>query len=289
MWRAWSTLAGSESNFPGLRARKPVPTLNQMINVQGPLTAEWTKIRTVRSTLWSLLLTVVISVGGGYLVALSLRTSFSRLPLSQQVHFDPLFAAFYSLTLGQLALVVFGVVVVGSEYSSGTICASLVAVPRRGLFYGAKVLAGMLAAFAVGVPTVVTTFLAAQAALGPHGTSLAARGSAQAAFGACLYLTLICAFAMGTAATLRSSARALSILIPLLFLGSQGLGNVPEIKTFTQYLPDQAGMVIMHLAGAPGGSRFGRPYGPWAGLGILTLWAAGALVCGYLVLARADA
>jgi ABC-2 type transport system permease protein len=110
-----------------------------------------------------------------------------------------------------------------------------------------------------------------------------------AAFGACLYLTLICAFAMGTAATLRSSARALSILIPLLFLGSQGLGNVPKIKTFTQYLPDQAGMVIMHLAGAPGGSRFGRPYGPWAGLGILTLWAAGALVCGYLVLARADA
>jgi ABC-type transport system involved in multi-copper enzyme maturation permease subunit len=253
------------------------------------LAAEWTKIRSVRSTAWALTLTVLISACLGYAVALILRGDFSHLPPNQREHFDPLFATFYSLTLGQLALVVFGVLVVSGEYTSGTIRASLAAMPRRGRYYGAKILAGTLVALPVCLVTVAITFAAAQWALGPHRTSMASAASVQASLGACLYLTLMCALAMGVAAALRSSARALGILLPLLFLGSQGLGNVPVIKTVTQYLPDQAGMVIMHLTGVPGDPRFSRPYGPWEGLGILALWTAAALACGYLVLARADA
>jgi ABC-2 type transport system permease protein len=256
---------------------------------QAVLAAEWIKIRSVRSTAWTLAATFLLSVSLSYVVGLSFRADFSHLPPQQQDSFDPLFATFYSLTIGQLALVVFGVLVVGSEYGSGTIRASLSAIPQRGLFYGSKVLAGSLAALAASMVTVIATFFTAQAALGPHRTSLQAGGSAQAALGACLYLTLICAFAMGVAAILRSSARALGILLPLLFLGSQGLGNIPKIKTVTQYLPDQAGMVIMHLTGPPGDARFSRPYGPWTGLGILVIWTATALISGYLVLARTDA
>ncbi len=266
--------------------------MNQVTS-KGPgpaiIAAEWIKIRSLRSTLWSLLLTVPISVGLGYLVSHILRASFPQLPADQRAHFDPLYATFYSLTIGQLALVAFGVLTVGSEYSSGTIRVSLVAVPRRGVFYGGKVLAGAFVAFAISLVTVGLTFFTAQSALGPHATSLTAAGSAQAAAGACLYLTLICVLAMGVAAMLRSSARALGILLPLLFLGSQGLGNIPKIKTVAQYLPDQAGMVIMHLTGPAGDPRFGRPYGPWTGLGIVALWTAAALLGGYLVLARADA
>jgi hypothetical protein len=93
---------------------------------------------------------------------------------------------------------------------------------------------------------------------------------------------------MGVTAILRSTAFALIIMMPLLFLDSQGLGNVPGLQKVIDYLPDQAGAVIMHLSG-PGGGRFGRPFGPWAGMGIMLAWTAAALACGYLVLARTDA
>ena len=92
---------------------------------------------------------------------------------------------------------------------------------------------------------------------------------------------------MGVTAILRSQARALGMMMPLLFLDSQGLGNVSGLKTVIDYLPDQAGAVIMHLSG-PAGGRFSRPYGPWTGMAIMLAWAVAALACGYLVLARTD-
>jgi ABC-type transport system involved in multi-copper enzyme maturation permease subunit len=252
------------------------------------VTAELTKMRTVRSARWTLLLTLLIGAGLGYAVSLSLRVSFPRLPPQQQHDFDPLFATFYGLSIGQLALVAFGATVTGGEYSTGTITASLMAVPRRGLFYAAKITAGLLAAAAIAVVTVPATFLAAQQALGPHRASATAPGTMQAVAGACLYLTLICALAMGITMIARSRTAALAIMMPLLFLDSQGLGNVPGLQKVIDYLPDQAGAVIMHLSGT-GGGRFSRPFSPWTGLAIMAAWTAAALIGGYLVLARTDA
>lgn len=253
------------------------------------LTSDWTKIRTVRSTMWSLSLTFVIGVGLSYLIGFSFRNSFPTMPRDQQERFDPLFATFYSITLAQLALVVFGVLVVSSEYSSGTIRASLLAVPRRGLFYGCKMLAAILPAIAVSLVTVLVTFATAQVALGQYRTSLGANGVPRTIVGAVVYLTLICLFAMGVATMLRSSTRSLAILLPLFFLGSQGLGNVPKLKTVTQYLPDQAGSVIMHIVGPPENPVIARDFGAWTGIGILALWTAVALIGGYLVLRHRDA
>lgn len=253
------------------------------------LLSSWTKIRTVRSTLWTLLPTFVVCVGLGTLLGLTFGGSFDELPADQQERWDPLFPAFYGVTLGQLPLVVFGVLVMSGEYTSGTIRASLTAVPRRGLFYCCAIVAGGLAALGVALITVPVTFLVAQAGLNPHGTTFGADGVPTAIVGTALYLTLMCLLAMGVATMLRSSVRALSIMLPLLFLGSQGLGNIPKVKTVTQYLPDQTGWVMMHLTGPGGDALFERPYGPWTGLGITALWAAAALLGGYLVLRRRDA
>ncbi|WP_218577417.1 ABC transporter permease subunit [Phytohabitans rumicis] len=246
--------------------------------------AELTKIRTVRSTVWTLLLAVALSVGLAYLLGLSWRNAYDRLE-----NFDPLVAGFMPLTLGQLPLVVFGALTVTSEYSTGTIRASLAAVPDRARFYAGKVLAGTLVAAVVAVVTVPVTFVVAQAGLGPYGTSLGADGVVPALVGACLYLTLMCAFAIGVAAALRHTALVLGILLPVLFLGSQGLGNIPAIKAVTQYLPDQTGWVVMHLAGPQDDPRWARDYGAWTGLALLALWAAAALAAGYLSLRRRDA
>jgi ABC-2 type transport system permease protein len=252
------------------------------------ITSELTKIRTVRSMTWALLLTPVICVVLGYAVSLSLRVSFPRLPAQQREDWDPLFATFYSLSVGQFALVVFGVTVTGSEYPTRMIMTSLTVVPRRGLFYAAKIAAGLLAAAVTAALTVAATFFAAQFALGPHRVLSDAPGALQAAFGAWLYLTLICALAMGVTAITRSPALSLVVMVPLLFLDSQGLGNVPGLQRIVDYLPDQAGAVITHLSGA-GAGHFGRPYGPWTGMAIMLGWTAAALIGGYAVLSRTDA
>jgi ABC-2 type transport system permease protein len=248
--------------------------------MRAALTAELTKIRSVRSTRWALLATFSISAGLAYVICASLAGSFARMPLDRQRAFDPLYASSYSLTIGQLAVVAFGVLVIGAEYSSGTLSASLAAMPNRGRFYGCKLAATALVAVPAAAATALASFFAGQAALGSHRTTLTAPGSVQAVLGGCLYLVLICLLATGVATALRGTAKALGILLPLLLVDAQGLANVPVLKPVLQYLPDQAGQVIS--------PQFGRPYGPWAGVAILALWVAVALAVGYLVLDRAD-
>jgi hypothetical protein len=172
---------------------------------------------------------------------------------------------------------------VSSEYTGGTIRTSLTAMPSRTRFYFAKIAAIGISALAVSAVTVALTFGVAQAVLGDKGVSW----DWQSTIGATLYLTLMCLLAAGITAVLRSAAITLAVLMPLLFLGSQGLGNLPGIKEVAQYLPDQAGWVIMHLTGPD--PAFARDYGPWTGLGITALWAAAALAGGLMLLRRRDA
>lgn len=258
-------------------------------SVRGTLISEWTKIRTVRSTVWTLAVAFVLCVGLGELFARLIRAEFDGMGRQAQANFDPVTTGFYSLTLGQISLVTFGVLVVGSEYTSGTIRTSLTAVPHRGQFYAAKVLAATTTAAAFSLVTVVVTFVTTQAALGPHGTSLDRPGVLRAVFGASAYLTLMCAFSMGVAAMLRGTALPLGIMIPLLFLNSQGLGNVPKIRTVAQFLPDQAGAVMMQVVRPASSFITHRDFGPWTGLAILLAWTSAALAGGYLTLRRRDA
>lgn len=252
--------------------------------------AEWTKLRTLRSSHWALSSAFVVSVGLGVLAGRSFNSGWERLPADQRNGFDPTAVGFYGVALGQLAVVVFGVLAVGTEYGGyggGTIRASLAAVPRRGLFYGAKVLAVATATLPVCLLTAFAAFFAAQAALGPHGTGLGGEGALRATLGAAVYLALMSLFAVGVTTVLRGSARAMAILLPLLFLGSQGLGNAPGLRAVSRYLPDQAGIAMLQTGGR--GVLLRDPLSPTAGLAVLLCWTAAALVGGYLVLRRRDA
>ncbi|MDT0308084.1 ABC transporter permease subunit [Streptomyces sp. DSM 44917] len=256
--------------------------------MRAALAAELLKIRTLRGTLWAAAAAVPAAAGPAALIGAGLRASYPELPADQRAGFDPLFAGAYPIVFAQLALVVLAVLAVGGEYASGTIRASLLAVPRRGAFYRAKVLAVALTGALAAAVTVPVSFLAGQAALGPYGVSPGAPGVPGALVGAWLYLTLITLFAAGFAALLRSPARALGVLLPLLFLGAQGLGNVPGLGSVLQYLPDQAGAVALRMAGPPEAPVFDRDFGPWTGLAILAAWAAAALAAGYAAVRRRD-
>ncbi|WP_394430346.1 ABC transporter permease subunit [Streptomyces sp. SGAir0957] len=250
------------------------------------LRSEWTKIRSVNSTALTLGLAVVVSVGLGMLISALSKNEFNNLSTEDKLTFDPTFTAFAGLTLGQLALVVFGVLVVASEYSTGMIRTSLAAVPRRGTFLFSKIAVAALLALVVALVTSFAAFFLGQAMLGDHSTDLGSPNVLRAVIGAALYMTLMAMFAMGVAAILRSPMLALGILMPFLFLVSPILGNVSATKKVAQYFPDQAGSKIMQVVTPPGDDA---PYGPWGGLVILVVWVVVALLVGYALLKKRDA
>ncbi|EMF30575.1 ABC transporter permease [Streptomyces pseudogriseolus] len=248
--------------------------------------SEWTKIRSVASTVWTLSSAVVVTIALGMLISALSRSEFDNLDRREQLSFDPTFISFAGTSLGQLAMIVFGVLVVSNEYSTGMIRASLAAVPRRGVFLFSKLTVATVLAFVVGMATSFATFFLGQLMLGDLGTSLSDDGVLRAVIGGGLYMTLIALFSMGVATMLRSPMLSLGILMPFFFLISNILGNVDATKKVGQFLPDQAGSRIMQVVTPLDDDT---PYGPWGGLGIMALWVIAAVAGGYVLLRRRDA
>jgi len=250
------------------------------------LRSEWTKIRSVASTLWTLSLAAVVTVVLGVLISLLSKNEFDDMSAKDRLSFDPTFISFAGMSLGQLAMIVFGVLVVSNEYSTGMIRTSLSAVPQRGTFLFSKMAVATGLAFLVGIVTSFVAFFLGQAMLGSHRASISDPGVLRAVIGGGLYMTLIAVFSMGVATMLRSPMLSLGILMPFFFLISAILGNVSATKKIGQFLPDQAGNRIMQVV-TPVDDDV--PYGPWGGLGIMALWVVLAVASGYVLLKRRDA
>lgn len=248
--------------------------------------SEWTKIRSVASTVWTLSLAVIVTTALGMLISALSKNEFDNMSRRDQLSFDPTFISFAGMTLGQLAMIVFGVLVVSNEYSTGMIRSSLAAVPRRGTFLFSKIAVATGLALVVGMATSFVTFFLGQAMLGEHKAVIGDPGVLRAVIGGGLYMTLIAMFSMGVAAMLRSPMLSLGILMPFFFLISNILGNVPATEKIGRYLPDQAGSKIMQVV-TPIDDE--TPYGPWGGLGIMALWVIAALAGGYATLRKRDA
>jgi ABC-2 type transport system permease protein len=248
--------------------------------------SEWTKIRSVASTVWTLSLAVVVTVALGMLISALSSNEFDNMSRRDRLSFDPTFISFAGMSLGQLAMIVFGVLVVSNEYSTGMIRTSLAAVPQRGTFLFSKIAVATGLALAVGLATSFVAFFLGQAMLGSHRASIGDPHVLRAVLGGGLYMTLIAMFSMGVAAMLRSPMLSLGILMPFFFLISNILGNVDATKKIGRFLPDQAGSRIMQVVTPIDDDS---PYGPWGGLGIMALWVLAALIGGYAVLKRRDA
>ncbi|MFF2024789.1 ABC transporter permease [Streptomyces sp. NPDC058171] len=248
--------------------------------------SEWTKIRSVASTVWTLSLAFVVTVALGVLISVLAKNEFGNLSREDQYAFDPTIVSFAGMSLGQLAMIVFGVLVVSNEYSTGMIRTSLAAVPQRGLFLAGKLAVATALALVVGLVTSFTTFFLGQAALGEHRAAISDPGVLRALIGGGLYMALIALFSMGVATMLRSPMLSLGILMPFFFLVSAILANVSATKEIGRFLPDQAGAKVMQVVTPPNDDT---PYGPWGGLAIMVVWVVAALIGGYVLLKRRDA
>lgn len=236
--------------------------------------------------MWTLSLAVVVTIALGMLISAFSRSDFDNMSRDDRLSFDPTFISFAGMSLGQLAMIVFGVLVVSNEYSTGMIRTSLAAVPQRGTFLFSKIAVATALALVVGLATSFVTFFLGQAMLGSHRASIGDSGVLRAVIGGGLYMTLIAVFSMGMATMLRSPMLSLGILMPFFFLISNILGNVSATKKIGRYLPDQAGSKIMQVVTPVDDDT---PYGPWGGFAIMALWVVAALAGGYLLLKKRDA
>lgn len=239
--------------------------------------AEWVKLTTLRSPKWSL------AVYLGLMVALAfVYGTFATERMLTAPGFDPVGLGLSAVPLGAIVLVVMGILAVTGEYASGSIRTSLLAVPDRARFYYAKVGLVSLVSGALAVAGVVPAFLIVQAGIGEHAAPAGA-GTAGHVLGAVLYTALLVAFSMGVATLLRSGAATLSLLLPLFFMLSTILGNIPVVGEAARFLPDVAGARVLGTAEPEGA------LGPWTGLGVLVLWTALAVGAGRWATVRRDA
>ena len=261
------------------------------MSVSHALHAEWTKLRTVAGPAWLLaaLVTLTIAVS-------ALATAAVSCPSGTACPVDPAKLSLTGIQFGQAIVAVLAVLAITSEYSTGMIRVTLTAMPRRTTVLAAK--AGLLAGLvlAAGALAAVGSVVAGRLILPGHGftpdrgfalLSLANATVLRAAAGSVLYLALIALLSLGISTMVRDSAVAIGIVLALLYLFPI-VANVVTNEQWHRHLeqigPMTAGLAIQATTGLSS-----LPISPWAGLGVLAAWAAGAMLAGGLVLRLRDA
>jgi ABC-2 type transport system permease protein len=258
--------------------------------VVGVARSEWTKIRSLRSTYWTFMVTAGLTIGLGSLFSLG-RTSgrsSDRDPLTAS--FNAAGFAFNAMFLSQLAIGVLGVLVITAEYSSGMIRTSFTAVPQRGSLLAVKATVFALVTFVVAALTAFATFFASQAILNRGtlnlGVSITSPHALRIVIGAALYLTVCSLLGVALGALLRSTAAAVTALAGLLFILPILMNFLPvswHRDAIAQWLPSNAGIQIIEKTTQP------LQFSPWVGLAVFAGWVVLAFAAALVLLRRRDA
>jgi len=252
------------------------------------LHAEWTKLRSLRSTTWALLAIVVFTVAFGAVSASTSHTEGRAVEGSngQSVAVISLAGVYFA----QVAAVALGVMAMCGEYAGGTIRATFAANPRRRQVVGAKVAVVGALLLAACATASVAAFYVGRAILSGNGftpqngypaVSLTDGPTLRTVAVAAVYPVVLALLSLGVATILRHTAAAISLVLGALF--------VPWIVG--ALLPHDLGLAIEKASPMVGlaAQEEGAPIGHWAGFGITAAWAAAALVVALWLIARRDA
>ena len=247
---------------------------------------EWLKLRSVRSTWWTLLVFAAGMIGLAILVMT--HQHWATMSAADRASFDPTNDSYAGLAIGQLALGVLGVLAVTSEFSSGMIRATFAAAPRRPLVLAAKAAIVAAVTLVAGEILAFVAFGIGEAVLknpAPHA-SLGQPGVLRAVLMAGAYPALIALIGLGLGALIRHTAGAISAVVGVLFvlpLILVPLGTSLQ-NSVGQFLP----MVIAENS-LTAVKPVAHSLSPGVGLALLCGYAAAALVAGGWALARRDA
>ncbi|HEY1652536.1 MAG TPA: ABC transporter permease [Acidimicrobiales bacterium] len=275
-----TTLAATSGSGPTTRSYRPA-------GFSDVLRAEWTKARTVPSTMWTLMVTAVLGIGLGALISSLAANQYAKSSLSSRLTWDPTSISGAGFSIAQLAIGVLGVLLVTSEYSSGSIAGSLAAVPRRGRLLAAKSVVIMVLAFVVVEVLAFVAFVIGQALISGHAptATLGQAGVVQALIGAGLYGALLAMMGLAFGTIIRNAAGAIAVLVAILYVLPGIAAALPASieHTVQEYWPTQAGGQIATVV------RTSNTLSPWAGFGVFLLFVAILSVIAFTLLNRRDA
>ena len=233
------------------------------------LRSELIKIRSVRSTYWTLLAQAVVSIAWA---AFDCAGIVSHWPQNQG--FNPADASLAGqVGIGELIIVTLGALVITSEYSTGMMRTSLTVMPRRGVLYAAKAIVFAMVSLALSLITSFAAFFTGQAILGQKhiNTTLAQPFALRAVLLSAAVVTVFGLLAYGTGAIIRNTAGAITAILGVIFL----------IPLLAQALPSSWFQDLERWL--PGGSALspvsaGRA---WPVDHLFSAWGEFAVFCGY--------
>jgi ABC-2 type transport system permease protein len=254
------------------------------------LRAEWTKQRTIAGPAWLMVAVIAFTV-----VISAAAMGATWCPAGVVCPVDTTRLSLTGVQVGQAVVAILAVLAICNEYSSGMIRVTLAAMPRRPFVLAAKTCLSSGLAITSSAVAVLACVVAARLILPGHGftaargfplTSLADPDTLRAAIGSVLYLALIALLSTGVATIVRDPAVAIGAVLALLYVFpviAAFVGNPLWHNRIERYSP-MAGLNIQATTGL-----HSLPITPWAGLGVLAVWAGVALLGGGLALRFRDA
>jgi len=251
------------------------------------LRSEWTKIRSVPATFWTVLVALVVGIGLSALISAVAANHYLSSTASEKAMWDPTSISGAGGALAQLAIAVLGILFITSEYSSKSISTSLMAVPQRSRFLAAKSVVIAVVSLVVAEVLGFVSFFIGQALISGHAptASLGQPDVLRALIGIGLYGALIGLLGLGLGALLRSAAGAIATIVALLYVLPAVSAALPSSleHTVEEWWPTQAGGQITNVV------RGSNTLSPWLGFLVMCVFTALVLAAGFYTLDRRDA
>jgi ABC-2 type transport system permease protein len=274
-----STAVATE-NIPAALARERVTQANV-------IRSEWTKLWSLRSTRWSLLAAVVAQGALGILVAAVQMNRWTHLDPHDRATFDSIDAGVGGYHLAQLAIGVLGVMIISSEYSTGMIRSSFMAVPKRLPVLWAKIGVFSVVTFVLMLISAAVSFFVVQAITQHHVQhSIGDPHALRVVVGTALFLTVLGVLATGIGALIRNTAGGIAFFVFLLFVLPGITAILPHTvgDSINPYLPLNAGFTV-----ATSTFEDSHHLSPWGGFAVFCAYAAVAVGAAVVGLLRRDA
>lgn len=247
--------------------------------------SEWTKVRSVRSTMWTLLIAAFLCISLAGLISWAAASHYAQ----RTTVWDPTAISLTGFGFGQLVVAILGVLAVSSEYSSGMIRASLAAVPRRGRMLLAKLTVFGIVIVIFGEITSFISFFLGQAIIGAYQgvptATLSQPGVLRAVIGAGLLLVGTGLLGLALGLLIRHSAGGIAITVALLFVAPIVASVLPDTwgHDIAKWFPPNAGGNIDNV------HRAAHTLPAWWGFADFIGFVALMLLAGWILLEYRDA
>jgi ABC-2 type transport system permease protein len=275
----------SSTTAPAVTFRSDRP--GERVTLPRVVRSEWTKLWSLRSTRWSLLLAFIAQAGLGPLIAAITMARWSQLSPLDRASLNVIDRSLGGWHLAQLAVAILGVMTITGEYHTGMIRSSLMAAPKRLPVLWAKLLVFSSVVLVLMLIAAFIGFLGGQAIFTQHhvNVTLGARGALRTVFGAALFSTATGALCIALGTIVRRTAGGIALFVGVFFVLPGLVEILPSsmADSIHPYLPSNAGGAVAQAFADP------NTFSPWGGFALFCGYTVATIVIAAVLLHRRDA